>query len=49
MLFDDKGKLTQFSTGEMDGLLEQYGAAVLEPHERYTSTDVSAGAASCLC
>jgi hypothetical protein len=40
VLFDDKGRLTQFSTGDMDALLEQYGAAVAEPHERYTPQDV---------
>jgi hypothetical protein len=48
VMFDDKGRLTQFSSTEMDGLLEQYGKAVLEPHERFTPHDVrgpaSAGA-----
>jgi hypothetical protein len=41
VIFDDKGKLTQFSTNDMDVLLEQYGSAVLQPHERYTPHDVS--------
>jgi hypothetical protein len=40
VMFDDKGRLTQFSTAEMDAVLEQYGKAVLEPHERYTPHDV---------
>ena len=47
VLFDDKGRLTQFSTGDMDALLEQYGAAVLEPHERYTPHEVRANAQAC--
>jgi hypothetical protein len=42
VMFDDKGKLTQFSTAEMDAILEQYGQAVLELHERYTPHDVRA-------
>jgi hypothetical protein len=41
IMFDDKGKLTQFSSGEMDELLERYGQAVAEPHERFNSQDVS--------
>lgn len=41
VMFDAGGRLTQFSTSDMDQLLEHYGAAVLEPHERYTPQDVS--------
>jgi hypothetical protein len=40
VMFDGAGKLTQFSTSDMDAILEQYGQAVLEPHERYTPHDV---------
>ncbi|KAI8474993.1 MAG: hypothetical protein J3K34DRAFT_456447 [Monoraphidium minutum] len=43
VMFDDKGGLTQFSTNPMDTVLEQYGAAVLKPHERYTPHDVLFG------
>ncbi|KIZ02036.1 MADS-box transcription factor 55 [Monoraphidium neglectum] len=43
VMFDDKGRLTQFSTAEMDAVLEQYGKAVLEPHERYTPHDMLYG------
>ena len=32
---------SQFSTNDMDQLLEQYGSTVLKPHERYTPQDVS--------
>lgn len=46
VMFDDKGKLSQFSTNDMDIILEQYGKAVLEPHERYTPHDVSSLAAT---
>lgn len=41
VMFDDAGQLTQFSTSEMDGLMEQYARAVADPHERYNPMDVS--------
>lgn len=43
VLFDDKGRLYQFSSNDMDQILEQYGQAVLEPHERYTPHDLLYG------
>jgi len=41
VIFDDKNKVTQFSTTDMDMILENYGNAVMEPHERYSPQDVS--------
>ena len=40
VMFDASGRLTQFSTSAMDQVLEHYGQAVVEPHERYTPHDV---------
>ncbi|KAI8463664.1 MAG: hypothetical protein J3K34DRAFT_526819 [Monoraphidium minutum] len=43
VMFDDAGRLAQFSTSDMDQLLESYGKAVLNPHERYTPHDLLYG------
>ena len=44
VLFDGAGARTQFSTAEMEAVMEQYARGVVEPHERYTPMDVRAPA-----
>lgn len=41
IIFNSSGKLSQYSSTDMESILEQYSKACQEPHERRNNEDVS--------